>query len=554
MEPASARQLNPWRRGEETWPRGAAAASSATAVETVAERALSLRLEWKQRQQTAFGLNSRHADDAILQAYEVIASQRELIPVEIAETEAKRDRTGWKRKANVRKAARLEAAGRTDEAAAARRAIVGQEPRLAQLDAKLAEYRRHQADHTSPRVVFGGECLWGRLWRSTGPEHARLRVEWHAARRGPPCCRWDAARGGHQNPRVTLGGDGGFTLSVVISHLSEKTGHSAYVRQEPDTYSEAPQVTGRLCVPRKHESRVWDLVLPGRPYAVGLRRSAAGRWRAHLRFTPARPEPVPGQDRGVVAVDLNPHGVAIATVGRDGNPEPWSQERAERLRAEVAAGPHKHAGEPRVGVARGRIWLHALEMWQAGADRANLAVDMALEAGKPLAREDLGFAKEYDTNRAFNRYSGNFPYSELAEGIDRRAGQFGVPVVLVDPYTSVGAGGAWRGTSGGRCTRRWLCVSGGRRWGTAEAAGASGRRTVGPGGRGGAEDGRGEAVGQDGKRLSGGRTSPDHRIWLQADRYHTGGRASAAERRHRGQGGPGRGARQGRYPVAEAAR
>ncbi len=90
-------------------------------------------------------------------------------------------------------------------------------------------------------------------------------------------------------------------------------------------------------------------------------------------------------------------------------------------------------------------------MWRAGTDRraylvgvvANLAVDAALEAGRPLAREELGFAKEHDTNRAFNRYSSNFPYSELAEPIDRRARRFGVSAVLVDPaYTSVE--GRWR--------------------------------------------------------------------------------------------------------------
>ncbi len=119
--------------------------------------------------------------------------------------------------------------------------------------------------------------------------------------------------------------------------------------------------------------------------------------------------------------------------------------------AEAEASLHKYAGEMQVGAAPGRMWLHAPEMWQAGADRraylvgvaAKLAVDVALEAGKLLAREDLGFAKEHDTNRSFNRYRSNFPYSELAEAIDRRARRFGVPVVRVDPaYTSVE--GRWR--------------------------------------------------------------------------------------------------------------
>ena len=119
VEATAARQPDPWRRGEETWLEtkarlfGAAVRTvfnrlveamarkpeAATTVTTVADRAAALRLEWKQRLQTAFRLNRRSADDAILRANEVIASQRARIPLEIKETEVKRDRTEQKRKA-----------------------------------------------------------------------------------------------------------------------------------------------------------------------------------------------------------------------------------------------------------------------------------------------------------------------------------------------------------------------------------------------------------------------------------------------------------------------
>jgi hypothetical protein len=375
-------------------------------LETAADRASSLRLEWKQRLQAAFALNSRYAGDAILKAHEVIASQRALIPVEIAETEAKRERTERKRKANIRKVERLEAAGRTDEAAMARRAIAGQEQRLAKLDAKLTTYRRHQADRTIPRVVFGGKRVWRRLCRSVEPEHARLRKQWQAARRGRLYSRGDASKGGNPNLRIALCQDGRFTLSAAISHLSEKTGHSTYVRQgkrqERDTTSAAPRVAGMLWVPRKHEALIWELVLSGRPYTVEALRAADGRWRAHVSFTPAAVEPVCGKDRGVVGPDLNPHGVAMANLGPDGNPLPWPEGMAARLRAEAEASLHKFEGELRVGVAPGRTWLHAPEMWQADEERraylvgvvAQLVVDAALAVGKPLAREDLDFAKD----------------------------------------------------------------------------------------------------------------------------------------------------------------
>jgi IS605 OrfB family transposase len=409
----------------------------------------------KQCLQTDFGLNSRYADDAILKANEVMASQRALIPVEIAETAAKRERTERKRKTSQRKAERLRKAGREVEAAAVEPAMRGQQLRLAKLEAKLAVYRRHQAEGTIPRKVFGGRRLWRRLCRSTGPEHARLRAAWRAARQGRLYSRGDASKGGNPNLRITFGQDGAFALSAAISHLSVKTGHSVYVRQgkvqERETMSEAPRVEGRLWVPRKHEALIWDLVLSGRPYAVEVLRAADGRWRAHVSFTPAAAEPVCGMGRGVVGIDLNPHGVAVANVGRDGNPEAWPAGLADRLQAETEASLHKYAGEAQVGAAPGRIWLHVPEMWQADTDRrtylvgvlAKLGVDAALAVGKPLVREGLDFAKEHDTNRAFNRYSSNFPYAALTEAVDRRARRFGVPVMLADPaYTS--AEGRWR--------------------------------------------------------------------------------------------------------------
>ncbi len=127
-------------------------------------------------------------------------------------------------------------------------------------------------------------------------------------------------------------------------------------------------MTGRLWVPRKHEALLWDLVLSGRPYTVELLRCATGRWRAHVSFMPVPPEAAVDVGRGVVGLDLNPHGVAVANVGRDANPQPWPEGLAERLGAEAAASLHKYAGELQVGAAPGRMWLHAPEMWQAGAE------------------------------------------------------------------------------------------------------------------------------------------------------------------------------------------
>ena len=77
---------------------------------------------------------------------------------------------------------------------------------------------------TIPGVVFGGRRLWRRLCRSAGPEHARLRTQWHAAWQGGLYSRGDAPKGGNPNLRLGLQPDGGFTSPAAISHLSEKRG------------------------------------------------------------------------------------------------------------------------------------------------------------------------------------------------------------------------------------------------------------------------------------------------------------------------------------------
>ena len=58
-----------------TATEGTAPSAPAERVETSAAQAATLRLELKRGLQTAFGLNSRYADDAILKANEVIGSQ-----------------------------------------------------------------------------------------------------------------------------------------------------------------------------------------------------------------------------------------------------------------------------------------------------------------------------------------------------------------------------------------------------------------------------------------------------------------------------------------------
>lgn len=123
------------------------------------------REELKQEGQGVCGLNSRYCDDAILKARAVIESQKELLALEIKETEAKLARA----KKKFRWAAKdLDKANKANDPAKiehAKRTFRGRKARVKKLAAKLAELQKHEANGTIPKVVFGGRALWRQVCR-----------------------------------------------------------------------------------------------------------------------------------------------------------------------------------------------------------------------------------------------------------------------------------------------------------------------------------------------------------------------------------------------------
>lgn len=114
--------------------------------------------------------------------------------------------------AQQRKAARLEAVGRIEDADRVRRAVSAQELRLKKLDGQLPSYRRQR-------------CT------SRGERDERLRTRWRATRQGRLYSQGDTGKGDNPNSRVGYGSgvetareilsERPFTRWVVISHLSE---------------------------------------------------------------------------------------------------------------------------------------------------------------------------------------------------------------------------------------------------------------------------------------------------------------------------------------------
>ncbi|MDN5332000.1 MAG: hypothetical protein PWP45_1225, partial [Tepidanaerobacteraceae bacterium] len=177
------------------------------------------RDEIKKLGQELFGINSRYVDDARLKAQAVLDSQKELLELEIEETENKLRRARKKLSLAMRKLARAGKKGDApDIVEKLRLAVKGRNNRVASLEKKLAELEAHRENGTIPKVVFGGRKLWKRICKGQAK-----REEWRASRKNRLYSREDETKGGNPNIKVSFDGQE-FHLAVSISHLSEQTG------------------------------------------------------------------------------------------------------------------------------------------------------------------------------------------------------------------------------------------------------------------------------------------------------------------------------------------
>ncbi|HBT47652.1 MAG TPA: transposase, partial [Peptococcaceae bacterium] len=252
--------------------------------------------------QELFGLNSRYVDDARLKAQGVLDSQRELLELEIEETEKKLGRARKKLGLAMKKLAVAEKKGATPELIEKLRlAAKGRNSRVASLEKKLAELEAHRENGTVPKVVFGGKKLWKKVCKGRA-----TREEWRAARKNRLYSRGDETKGGNPNMKVTYR-EGEFHLAVTISHLSEKVGEDVLGRPK---MSRAPRVEGRLWLPEKHRDLVRIWLAMELPYTVELVRTLEGRYIVHLTFELSGMRESDTAS-GCLALDINPDGAAL---------------------------------------------------------------------------------------------------------------------------------------------------------------------------------------------------------------------------------------------------
>jgi IS605 OrfB family transposase len=376
----------------------------------------------KKAGQELFGLNSRYVDDARLQAGALLDSRKELLLLEIEQTEAKLSRARRKLGLAMRKLTKGAAPGELEKL---HLLVRGRQMRVASLEKKLAELRACAI----PKVIFGGRKLWRRVCRGRA-----AREEWQAVRKNRLYCRGDETKGGNPNMKVTCR-DGEFRLAVTISHLSEQAGEDALGRPK---MSRAPRVEGRLWLPEKHHDLVRAWLVMKLPYTVELVRTLEGRCLVHLAFDLGGVRE-PDFAKGCLALDTNRDGMALCNVGASGQPEPWPG----TLRIPQPGNLGKYQGEFQVIMYPGGfLYIRIPDLQYARGSRrkyligvlAKVIVDVAKFLGKPIALENLDFGKDrLDTNSKFNRMASNFPFAGMVEAVCRRATKEKVAFKLVPP-------------------------------------------------------------------------------------------------------------------------
>ncbi|MCF6097360.1 IS200/IS605 family accessory protein TnpB-related protein, partial [Thermovorax subterraneus] len=386
------------------------------------------RDEIKKLGQDLFGINSRYVDDARLRAQAVLDSQKELLELEIEETENKLRRARKKLSTAMRKLVKAERKGDApDIVEKLRMAVKGRNNRVASLEKKLAELEAYRENGTIPKVVFGGRKLWEKVCKG----RATLE-EWRASRKNRLYSRGDETKGGNPNIKVSFDGRD-FRLAVSISHLSQQTGTDKHGRPK---MSKAPRVEGRLWLPEKHRDLVRIWLAMKLPYTVELVRTPQDRYIVHLTFDLGGMKE-PDFTKGCIALDINPDGIALCNVSALGQPEPWSED----FNIPYPGNLGKYEGEFQViTYPDGFLYIRIPDLAYACGFRrdyligvlARVITDVAFSLGKPIVLEDLDFGKDrLDTNKKFNRMASNFPFTKMVEAMYRRAVKEGVPFKLV---------------------------------------------------------------------------------------------------------------------------
>jgi predicted transposase len=226
--------------------------------------------------QARYGVeNWRWCQWAIAQAQGVIRSQRGLLPLyaEMYDEKIARVRRRMERVADPLKKR-------------------GCGARIAKLERRKGEIEKHITAGTVPRAVFGSRKLLEGLSKGKGS-----REEWRHRRANQLFSVGQANCGGNANTRI-IRHDGGYALEV---------------QNWP-----GGDFTVGLVVPEYYRSLLDDALKSGVAYSVRVKRGERN-YQVMISFEVVETPLQPWNRKRVVAIDVNPEGLAVTIVSPDGN-------------------------------------------------------------------------------------------------------------------------------------------------------------------------------------------------------------------------------------------
>jgi len=325
-----------------------------------------------------FGINSRYAYSALVEAKEIISSQKRLLRLHIEEIERKIEKS--KRKlARVKNPLKRKGIG----------------ARIKKLERKKKEYERHLSEGTTPKIIFGGRRNFELLKKGK-----LSKEEWRELRSNQVYCIGGQVINGS---RVVTNGNYNLQLIHIEGNrfrLRINVGYKEFIEGEIEI--DSPYLFYLL---RHLEEK--------KAYSVRIIRKGR-RYEAHITFNVEKE--IEPNGKGVAGIDINPDGIAVTIAYPDGN---------------FKVSKWFYCPELTYVSSNKRDWLIG-----------NLVKEVILWIKSfginTIAMEDLKFKNDLDTNRRFNRIVSNFTRAKIKQNILTRCLREDVAVIFVNPaYTSI---------------------------------------------------------------------------------------------------------------------
>jgi len=339
-----------------------------------------------------YGLNIRQAKDAVEEARQVIASQRELLKLNYENA--------------TKKVKALDKILEQDNLTERKRK--GLMKKLDKRKRRQAYYAKFIGSGTIPPVVFGTKALF--IKRCKGQISHE---EWRAARSNRVYSRGDKTKCGNPNLRVI---DDGNKTFLEISTLGRTDTNRAVKIQTPLYLPrKLSKKTGKING-RDYKNMVFDYLRTGEAYQVELIKKNSGYY-CHITIDEAKIreyKTVYTGHCGMVGVDTNPDGFGLTVISKDGN-----------------LIESTYIKQPELQYARSDRRENLCE------EMAKQVVEYAQKHECGVAIEDLKFKDDKDVGRKFSRIKHQFIYSSLLSALETACIRGGIEVTKVKPqFTS----------------------------------------------------------------------------------------------------------------------